>query len=303
MSNPSSSSTSHITIGSFDGLHLGHQTIIHQLIEQAHQNGEKAILITFSPNPIVFFQKIQTPFYLTTNQEKVRLLKGMGVDQVEVLPFDSTLASTSAEIFIRQLYDRFHFSTIHVGYDFRFGNNREGNTEKLCLLGQKYGFSVHIQEPVKCGEKTISSSLIRKSVSEGKVAEVYAWLNRWYSLEGKVVHGDGRGKKIGIPTANISSAPQKLLPKYGIYAARIQFDDIIRPAAVSIGVRPTFYQAPVPETVEAYILDWEQDIYEKTVVLEFVQRLRDEIQYENAAALSKQIEKDIQATRKIIEHE
>ncbi len=295
--------TTRITIGSFDGLHAGHQTIIHRLVSEAHCQEQKAVVITFFPNPAVFLKKIQTPYYLTTNTEKAALLQQMGVDQTIILPFNQELAQSSAESFISNLQRQLRFNTIYIGYDFHFGANREGDATKLKGLGEKYGFKVHVQDPISFQASPISSSLIRKFISDGNVADLYPLLNRWYSLMGEVIHGDGRGKKLGIPTANISFESQKLLPPNGIYATRIHVDAEVRPAAVSIGFRPTFYDAPITKTVEAFILDWDQNIYGKMVTLEFVRKLRDEIQYENAQALTAQIEKDILLTRKIIEHE
>ena len=303
MLNKNHSSSSRITIGSFDGLHAGHQTIIQRLVVEAHSHGQKAALVTFFPNPAVFFKKIKAPYYLTTNSEKVTLLQQLGIDQTVILPFDHELAQSSAESFIVNLQKQVPFDAVYIGYDFHFGANREGNGEKLKEFSEKYGFQVHVQKPVDFHASPVSSSLIRTYVSEGKVAEIYPLLNRWYSLMGEVIHGDGRGKRIGIPTANIAYESQKLLPPIGIYAARIHIGDEIRPAAASIGFRPTFYEIPDTKTVEASILDWDQDIYGKTVVLEFVRRLRDEIQYKNVQALTAQIKKDIQTTREIINNE
>jgi len=292
--------TSRITIGSFDGLHIGHQTIIHQLVSDAHSRNQQAVVVTFSPNPVVFFKHIQSPFYLTSDEEKRALLQEMGVDETIILPFDQQLASTSAEDFIADLHKKLHFDTIYIGYDFRFGSNREGDAQKIQELGEKFQFTVIIQDPILQADSPISSSLIRKKIENGEVKAVYPLLDRWYSLTGEVVHGDGRGKKIGIPTANIAAAPQKLLPRDGIYAARIRIHEDVRPTAVSIGVRPTFYNDLVPRTIEAYILDWDRDIYQQTVTLEFIQRLRDELKYEDARSLTAQIEKDIRLTREIV---
>lgn len=303
MNTPTRAFTSRLTIGSFDGLHIGHQTIIQQLVTEAHQAQQPAIVITFFPNPTVFFRKLQSPFYLTTNPEKEMLLHQMGVDQTIFLPFNQELAQTSAEDFINSLFKRFSFEEIYVGYDFHFGANRAGNAQKLEQFGEKLGFSVKIQQPIFWGDLSVSSSLIRNMVTEGSVEKLFPYLQRWYSLMGEVVHGDGRGKKLGMPTANIAFENQKLLPANGIYAARIHIHGAVRAAAVSIGVRPTFYQTPVERTVEAYILDWDQNIYGNLVNLEFVRRLRDEIKYNSADELTSQVEKDIQLTREIIEHE
>lgn len=284
-------------------MHTGHQTIIHRLVNDAHSNGQKAVVVTFFPNPAVFFKQIDTPFYLTTNLEKTTLLEQLGVDQTITYPFDAHFAQSSAESFIQNLYEKIPFNTIYIGYDFHFGKNREGNEQKLVELGQKYGFEVIVQKPVDLGSTPISSSTIRTLVSEGKVDALYPFLNRWYSLMGRVIHGDGRGKELGVPTANIEYEPQKLLPPNGIYAARINIDGEVHPAATNIGFRPTFYNTPSTKTVEAYILDWDEDIYEKTVTLEFVRKLRDEIQYKDRQALIEQMQKDIKSTREIIDHD
>jgi len=301
--NKNHSSLSRITIGSFDGLHIGHQTIIHRLVEDAHQYGQKAVVVTFFPNPAVFFKKIDNPFYLTTNLEKMTLLEQLGIDQTITYPFDTHFAQSSAESFIQDLYEKVPFDTIYIGYDFHFGKNREGDEKKLTELGQKYGFQVIVQKPIDFNSLPVSSSTIRDYVAEGKVDILHPFLNRWYSLMGKVIHGDGRGKELGVPTANIEYESQKLLPPNGIYAARIRIDNEIHPAATNIGFRPTFYNTPSTKTVEAYILNWSRDIYKKTVTLEFVRKLRDEIQYKDRQALIEQMQKDIKATREIIDHE
>jgi riboflavin kinase/FMN adenylyltransferase len=303
VNNLNHSLNSRLTIGSFDGLHIGHQTIIQQLVSNAHQANQSAIVITFFPNPTVYFRKIQNPFYLTTNLEKEGLLRQMGIDQTIILPFNQELAQTSARDFITHIFKRFRFEEIYIGYDFHFGANREGDAGKLEEFGKELGFSVRIQQPISLGNFPVSSSLIRNMVTEGSVENLFPYLQRWYSLLGEVVHGDGRGKKLGMPTANIAFENHKLLPANGIYAARIHINEAVRPAAVSIGVRPTFYPTPRDRTVEAFILDWEQDIYGKLVNLEFVRRLRDEIKYNNAEELTSQVEKDIQLTREIINNE
>jgi len=297
-----SPSLSRITIGSFDGLHIGHQTIIHHLVRDAHHQEQKAVVITFFPNPLVFLKNITSPFYLTTNFEKTALLKQWGVDQTVILPFNHKLANMRAAQFILNLHQSIPFTSIYAGYDFHFGVNREGDSALLLELGKQYSFSVFIQDPIRNNSNPISSSVIRTYISEGRVGEVYALLNRWYALSGEIIHGDGRGKKLGIPTANIAYEAQKLLPANGIYATRIHIDDEIYPAATNIGFRPTFYNQPSQKTVEAFILDWDKDIYGKTVSLEFIRKLRDEIKYEQVQLLKEQIHKDIEETRKIFNH-
>lgn len=303
MSTQKSLHSSRITIGSFDGLHIGHQTIIHDLVTGAQQSDQSTVLVTFSPNPLVYFKQIRTPFYLTVDDEKEHLIDRLGVEETLILPFTKQLAATPAEDFTQMLHKRLQFDHLYVGYDFRFGAGRKGDPDLLKNMGAQLGFTVHVQSPITKNQLPVSSSHIRNLVSNGHLAQARPLLGRDYLVMGKVIHGDGRGKKIGVPTANIETKPEKLLPPHGIYATRIHIGDETRPAAVSIGVRPTFYDRVVPATIEAHILDWSQDIYGKTISLEFVELLRDEIQYSGAAALTKQINKDIQRTREIIEYE
>ena len=187
-----------------------------------------------------------------------------------------------------------------IGYDFALGKGREGTATRLSEIGREMGYKVEVVEAVSDESGVISSSAIRKLISVGKVAEAAEMLGHFYALSGPVIHGDARGKRIGIPTANIESPPEKAVPAFGIYACRAIVGGRFHPAAVSIGIRPTFEQdKPEPRT-EAYLLDFDSDIYGQTVKLEFVKRLRDELKFPDVESLTAQIESDIQAVRNLI---
>jgi len=291
-----------ITIGSFDGIHLGHQRIISNLVENAHADGSHTVLITFFPNPAVFLKKIQEAYYLTTPEEKEQLIYNLGIDLLRTLPFDQELAKTRAREFIHQLHTNLQFTNILVGSDFHFGVNREGDIHTLESLGKDLDFNVVKQVPIFESKKRVSSSQIRNLLKRGDVKRAALILGRHYSILGKVMHGDGRGKKLGIPTANISTWQRKLLPAQGVYVAIAHIGKNQRGAIVNIGTRPTFYQKTSIRTTEAYLLDWKEDFYGKQLNLEFICRLRPENKFDSANALMNQIHQDIQRSREILTH-
>ena len=289
-----------ITVGSFDGIHKGHQSIIRSLVTAAHKTQKQAIVFTFFPNPTVFLRKINSPYYLTTQEEKNNLLKDLGVDHIITLTFNEALSQTEPEKFIQDIFNQNNFESIFIGHDFRFGIGRKGDVQTLNQLSAELGFSVCIQKPVSKNNVVISSTHIRELISQGDVKQAALLLGRSYSIQGKVVHGDGRGKKIGLPTANIQIWPQKLLPIQGVYAANVTIEGNKYSGIVNIGVRPTFYKKRVKQATEVHVLDFDEQIYDCDIKLEFIQFLRPENKYENAQALMLQIQKDIQQTREII---
>ena len=291
-----------ITIGSFDGIHLGHQRIISNLVENAHAVGSHAAVIIFFPNPTVFLKKVQEAYYLTTPAEKEQLIYNLGIDLLLTLPFNQELAKTCAREFIHQLHARLQFTNVLIGSDFYFGVNREGDIHTLESLGKDLDFEVIKQVPILVSNKQISSSHIRNLIKKGNVRKAKLLLGRHYSILGRVVHGDSRGKKLGIPTANISTWQQKILPAEGVYVAVAHIDKIQRGAIVNIGTRPTFYKKSSIRTTEAYLLDWKEDLYGQELELEFICRLRPEKKFDSAKKLMNQIHQDIQRSREILVH-
>jgi len=291
-----------ITIGTFDGVHLGHRELIRQLVSGAHCVGKRAIVITFFPHPSEILGGENGPLYLTIPSERECLLKHLGVDIVITQDFNSELAHKTAGEFINIIYQKTPFRNLIIGHDFRFGLNRTGDLKLLQKLGKELGFNIKVVQPFRIDDKIVSSSLIRCLLKQGNVQMAADMLGRHYVIEGSVIHGDGRGKHIGIPTANISVWPKQFLPKIGVYSVRVSLEEYNYPAVLSIGMRPTFYQSSSEQTIEAHILDFHRDIYGKTLKVEFIQFLREEKRYESAEQLIQQIQRDIQQTREVFKH-
>ena len=288
-----------LAIGVFDGVHRGHQKIISKLTDGAHVNGVSAVVLTFWPHPASVLGGGEVKS-LTTPDERADLLASFGADVVLTHPFDSSVADLSAREFMLRL--KKHIGLIHLlmGYDFALGKGREGDATRLAELGREMGYTTEVIDAVSDESGVISSTEIRKLVSVGDVADAAKLLGRNYSLQGPVIHGDGRGQKIGIPTANIEYPKDKVIPANGIYAAWAWADDRKYKSAVNIGINPTFTPDKQTPNVEAYLLDFSQDIYGKNVKIEFVMRLRDELKFDSVKALVEQIQKDIANVREIL---
>ena len=292
-----------LTIGTFDGVHLGHQAIINSLVEGAHAEKRPAVVVTFFPHPAEVLRGLNGPYYLSTPQERESLIKALGVDEVITLNFTAEFAKKSAREFIQNLIAQTPFTCILVGYDFHFGAKREGNISVLQKLGQEFGFAVQAFEPQSIHGQVISSSAIRELILSHKVREAAELLGRWYSVSGEVVHGDGRGKHIGVATANVAAWQRRLMPASGVYAARVEVDNQSYAAVLNIGSRPTFYFPPAEQTIEVHILDFHEDIYGKTIKVNFIDFIRLEKRFNSAEELMDQIRKDIQATREVLAHD
>jgi len=287
-----------LTIGVFDGVHRGHQAILSQLVEGAHAAGSPAAVLTFARHPAVVLGHHDLKC-LTTPEERAELLGALGVDVVITHPFDEQVAGMSAAEFMRPLKDRLGLSRLLIGYDFALGKGREGNATRLREIGGEMGYSVDVVEAVSDESGLISSTVIRKLIAVGDVADADHMLGHPYSLAGPVVHGDARGHLIGFPTANIQIPGEKALPGFGIYACWAVVKEERHRAAISIGIRPTFEYDQPDVRVEAYLLDFHADLYGQTVKLEFIKRLRDEMKFASVDALTAQIEADVQAVRVI----
>lgn len=288
-----------LTIGVFDGVHRGHQAILNQLAAGAHQHGAPAVLLTFDPHPAVVLAGRDLKL-LTTPDERAGLAASLGLDVVITHPFDRGVSETNARDFMSALKEHLGLSHLLIGYDFALGKNREGNVERLTELGREFGYSVQVIEAVGDESGVISSTEIRKLVSVGSVDVAANLLGRPYTLSGPVIHGDGRGRRINIPTANLHYPESKLLPANGIYACRARLGPDLFAAATNIGFNPTFTPDKRTVNVEAHILDFDRDLYGEMLTLEFVSRLRDEAKFDSVDALLKQIHADIEQTRAII---
>jgi len=288
-----------LTIGVFDGVHRGHQAILRQLAAGAHANGAPAVLLTFDPHPAVVLSGRDLKL-LTMPDERADLASALGLEAVITHPFDRAVSGMSARDFMALLKKRLGLSRLLIGYDFALGKGREGNAGRLSELGRELGYSVSVVEAVSDESGVISSTEIRKLVSLGNAGAAANLLGRPYALSGPVIHGDGRGRRINIPTANIHYPESKLLPANGIYACRARLGADLFAAAVNIGFNPTFTPDKRTANVEAHILDFDRDLYGEQVTLEFIARLRDEAKFDSVDALLAQIHADIEKTRKIL---
>ena len=289
-----------LTIGVFDGVHRGHQEILANLTAGAHENDAPAVVLTFWPHPAVVLGKRYDLKCLTTPEERADLLGELGVDAVITQPFTPDFAGLSAWDFMRLASRRLGLRSLWIGYDFALGHNREGNLERLTEIGEEFGYQVQAIGPVKNGENVISSSLIRQRIRSGEVARAADNLGRFYTLSGLVVHGDGRGRRINVPTANIDYPQDKVIPANGVYACWAWVGGERHPAAINIGINPTFTPDKRTSNVEAHLLDFDRDVYGQELKLEFVQYLRAELKFDSVEALLEQIHADIEKTRAIL---
>ena len=291
-----------VTIGVFDGLHRGHIELIRTLIDVS--NDMLSLVLTFSKHPLSILDSNFAPKYLCSVEDRLSMLKETGVDEVIPLDFDEEIASLSAETFVQLLCNNLNLKVLVVGPGFALGRKREGNVPALKALGKKYGFAVIDVNPLTESSSLINSTSIRESLKNGSVREAANLLGRNFSLKGQVVKGQGVGHTLGFPTANLLSENNIVIPKDGIYATWSHFSDGKSSqklkSATSIGVRPTFGKHD--RTVESYILDYDGDLYGKSMALEFVERIRDEIQYESASRLTDQMHIDVRDTRKILDN-
>ncbi|TMF57183.1 MAG: bifunctional riboflavin kinase/FAD synthetase [Chloroflexi bacterium] len=284
-----------IAIGVFDGVHIGHHALIRQTAAGAKQRGGRALAATFDPLPIQALAPGAPPSALSDVDERVRLLRDAGADDVVVFRFTKEFAALSADEFVGRLAGAGEVRQIFVGADFQFGHDRDGNVRTLAASGSRSGFEVVVAAPVKLEGEVVSSTRIRNALLAGDVALAARLLGRPYSVRGTVVHGAKRGRALGFPTINLAIPPERLLPRDGIYAMSVRVHDEQVTAAASLGVRPTFGGGD--RTLEAYLLDWEGDVYGDRIEAAFVKRLRDELRFASPEELSAQIARDVEATR------
>ncbi len=288
-----------LTIGVFDGLHRGHQAILRRLVAGAQARGVPAVLLTFDPHPAQVLTGQAIPL-LTTPDERANLAASLGVEVVITHPFDRQLAQMSARVFMALLVRHLGLRHLVVGYDFALGRGREGNVSRLIELGSELGYTVEVVDVVADAHGVISSTEIRNRIAAGDVETAALLLGHPYTLSGTVVHGDGRGRRIHLPTANLAYPPNKLIPANGIYACRARLGRDLYAAATNIGINPTFTPSRQSVSVETYLLDFNRTIYGETLTLEFVTRLREERKYESVEALLAQIHLDIEQTRRLV---
>jgi len=279
-----------LALGNFDGLHRGHLKIIERVKRGAAERGGTPMAMTFDPHPPRVVRPDKAPPLLMTKAQRLEALHRAGIDCVAVVNFTRELSQWEPETFVRTvLVEWLHISMVWVGADFSFGRARSGNFSVLRTLGQRYGFRAEKIDPVRYKDFVVSSTRIRRLVSEGRMDEAGALLGHPFYIDGVVVHGRGRGREIGVPTANMETA-NELIPPHGVYATTMTIDGIVRAGITNVGVRPTFGESEV--AVETHLLDYSGELYGRTVRLSFVQRLRDERRFPDVDALRAQIQAD-----------
>jgi riboflavin kinase / FMN adenylyltransferase len=288
-----------LTLGSFDGIHRGHQHLISQIVARAkEESGTVSALVTLHPHPKVVLRPNSQLRYLTTIEERLDLLKPLGLDYCVVFPFSLETSQIRAHDFIQLLIDRLSLIEIICGQDFALGYKREGNVEFLRTLGREKGFAVTIVEPYQLDGHIVSSTHIRELIAAGNLEEATRLLGRHPSIRGRVIKGDQRGRTLGFPTANLAVEERRQIPADGIYAARVNIGSRRFGGAANVGVRPTFNKGQ--RLIEVYILDFDEDLYDQVITVEFVKRLREELKFDTVNALIEQMQKDVVETRKIL---
>ena len=290
-----------ITVGTFDGVHRGHWSVLQRLQEVAESEGLLSVLVTFDPHPLKIVRPEIAPRLLTTANEKKEILTLSGLDYAVFLNFTRSLSLYMPEEFVRDvLLARFGLRKLVVGYDHGFGRDRRGDAELMRGIGARYGFEVEVMEPVRMNDETISSSRIRRALEAGQVEKAASGLGRPYSLAGVVVHGEGRGRTLGFATANVAvHQTDKLLPLEGIYAVRAATRSHLGPGLLHLGPRPTFRGSP--PSIELHLLEFEGELYGEPVRGEFLTRLRDVKPFGSAAELVEQMRRDREAAVRFLE--
>lgn len=281
------------TLGTFDGIHLGHQAVLAETVLRARALGGEAVAVTFHPHPAAVLGGKPVPMLCTTAR-RLALLAAAGVDAAVLIPFDRAFAARSAESFLGELFDR-GIGALVLGYDSHFGKDRAGNADLAARLGALRGVAVCSLPAVPVGGRPVSSRRIRESLGRGDLADAAACLGRPWTLEGRVIRGDGRGRDLGFPTANLDTG-YLLMPLAGVYAGRALVDGRPLKAAVNIGVRPTVGGSRT--MVEVHLLDWDGDLYGQELAVDLLGRLRDERRFDGLEALRAAIRADVEAVRR-----
>jgi riboflavin kinase / FMN adenylyltransferase len=288
-----------VTMGNFDGIHLGHQALIDGAVEDARSSRIPSVVLTFEPHPLQVLAPERAPKMLLSHKDKMELLRSLGVDVVMIQHFDLQFAKLAAEEFVRVvLLDRLKAAKIWVGKDLRFGQGRKGGVDDLLRWGTEAGFQVGIVEPILVDGVRVSSSRIRQLITDGKVDGARSLLGRYHFVSGRVVTGHQRGRDLGFPTANISSRTE-VLPADGIYATLLHLGERTLLSVSSVGLNPTFGAGP--RTIESHILNFHEDIYGAHVKLAFVKKIRDEKKFASTDELANQIRGDVASAQVIFE--
>lgn len=284
-----------VTIGAFDGVHVGHQHLIRELIRQARDSGRLSVVVTFHPHPRAVLRPWLGPGVLTTPGEKAVLMAQMGLDILVLLRFSPEVARTPAAEFVQMLHEHLHMAELWVGKGFALGRGREGDVAALQRMGAEWGFQVRVVEPVCFDSQPVSSTRVRELLASGKVTEARRVLGRPYSLAGEVVSGARRGRCLGFPTANLAVRPERAVPPDGVYAAYALIGDERWPAVANVGERPSFNTGE--RAIEVHIIRYQGDLYGQDLVVEFIRRLRRQRRFEDICELVQQISRDVERAR------
>jgi riboflavin kinase / FMN adenylyltransferase len=286
-----------LTIGTFDGVHAGHQKILQTLFTIAKEKKADPVVLTFASHPRKILNAATPPRILTTKSEKIRAIMECGIDNIIMLQFTKAMANMHADEFLKMVIDKIGISHLVVGYDHAFGKDRDGNYKFLSDISKKIGFDITRVEPRNFHSAPISSSWIRAEIEDGNISFANTLLSRRYSLFGKVVKGEGRGMQIGFPTANIiPEDPDKVIPKDGVYAVKVVIDkNNKKDGMLNIGTNPTF--SNTERTIELNIFNFEGNIYGEILEIDFYNRIRDEVKFDSPEFLKEQLYKDKQSVQ------
>lgn len=287
-----------LTLGNFDGVHLGHQAIVRRAVAEARALGGAAVVMTFHPHPIAVVAPDRAPPLLQALRDRLAALRRLGADLCVVQRFTPSFARLEPAAFVRDvLLRRLEVAHVVVGYDVTFGRDRSGTVDTLRALGAAHAFTVDTVGPVAVDAYTVSSSAIRRLLLAGDVGQAARLLGRPYALRGRVVRGERRGRSLGFPTANLWCRPRVLLPLDGVYAVRVRRDEVWQPGVLNVGLRPTFGHRQ--RTAEVHLLDWDGDLYGRWLEVEMVERLRGEQRFPGPDALRAAIAADVERARAV----
>lgn len=291
-----------VTLGTFDGVHIGHQKIVQQLLNSAHQSNCESVILTFFPHPRMVLQDQSEIRLLNSIQERTELLEKTGLDHLIIHPFDKTFSRLTAEEFVKDiLVKKLNIQKIVIGYDHRFGRNRTADIHDLIDFGHKFGFDVEQISAQQIEAVSVSSTKIRTALLEGNIALANQYLGYHYQLNGTVVHGRKLGRTIGFPTANIAiDVDYKLIPKKGVYIVQSIIEDQLVCGMMNIGTNPTVDGQEL--SVEVYYLDFDGDLYDKTISVSLLDYIRDELKFDSIDALKKAIQDDLNFTRNYLKN-
>lgn len=286
-----------VALGNFDGVHLGHQRLINNMIHEARRSQGAAVVVTFHPHPLKVLQPDKAPKLLTTLERKIELIRGLEADALLLLPFTTEFAKLTPQEFVQDiLSEQLKSKKVFIGFNFNFGYRGAGNPELLREMGKENGFDVEVLDPITIDETVVSSTEVRQALEQGDILKARSFLGYWPIVEGIVVTGDQRGRKIGFPTANLEIIQDLTIPGRGVYVAKVKVDGKWHNAVVNIGTKPTFSQQEL-WNIEAHILDFEQSIYGQWLEINLIQKLRDERKFNSVNELINQINLDVAQAR------